>query len=82
MSHEVGIRVRLTFPNSLVKTPAIARMVKDFDVIADIRRAEIEETGGWLICELEGESDRIEAAYAWLRSEGIQVDLLGDMLES
>ena len=51
-------------------------------MIADIRRAEIEETGGWLICELEGESDRIEAAYAWLRSEGIQVDLLGDMLES
>jgi len=82
MSPEVGIRVKLTFPESLVRSPVITSLVRDYDVSVDIRRADISESVGWIVCELDGESDRIEAAIAWLRGEGIGVDLLGDVLES
>jgi ABC-type methionine transport system ATPase subunit len=82
MSAEIRVRVKLTFPESLVRTPVLARLVRDFDVDPDIRRADITESSGWIICELDGASDRIEASIEWLRSEGIGVDLLGDVLES
>jgi hypothetical protein len=82
MSPEVGIRVKLSFPESLVRQPVVARLVKDFDVIPDIRRADITDSAGWIVCELDGDPAQIEAAIAWLRLEGIGVDLLGDVLES
>lgn len=65
-----------------MRTPVLARLVRDFDIDPDIRRADITDSAGWIICELDGQSDNIEAAMAWLRSEGIGVDLLGDVLES
>jgi ABC-type methionine transport system ATPase subunit len=82
MSPEVGIRVKLTFPESLVRQPVVARLVKDFDVTPDIRRADISDSVGWIVCELDGEPAQIEAAVEWLQAEGIGVDLLGDVLES
>ena len=82
MSPEVAVRVKLTFPESLVRQPVVAMLVKDFDVIPDIRRADISDSVGWIICELDGDAAQIEAAVAWLRTEGIGVDLLGDVLES
>ena len=82
MSPVISIRVKLSFPEALVRRPMIATLVKDFDVVPDIRRAEVTESAGWIICEIDGEPARLEAAIDWLRSEGIGVDLLGDVLES
>ena len=78
----IQVRVKLTFPESLVRVPVLARMVRQFDVEPNIRRANVEEHQGWIICELDGEPAAVEAALAWLRAEGVQVDLLGDVLES
>ncbi len=78
----IQVRVRLTFPESLVRTPVLARLVKDFDVEPNIRRADVEEHRGWILCELDGAPASVDAALAWLREEGIEVDLLGDALES
>jgi ABC-type methionine transport system ATPase subunit len=77
----IKVRVKLTFPESLVRTPVLARLVREFDVEPNIRRADVEEHRGWIICELEGKPDSIDAALAWLRTEQIDVDLLGDVLE-
>lgn len=82
MTSNVGLRVRLTFPESHVRSPVIATLVRDFDVIADIRRAEISDDGGWILCELDGAAGQIDAAISWLGTQGISVDLLGDVLES
>jgi len=82
MASEVGIRVKLTFPEALVRQPVLAHVIRDFNVIPDIRRAEITNSIGWIICELDGESDQIDAAIEWLKAEGVGVDLLGDLLES
>lgn len=75
-------RVKLTFPEHLIKQPVIARMVRDFDVTPNIRQAKIEEKVGWIVCELAGDGGRIDEAIVWLRELGVQVDRLGDILES
>lgn len=79
---DVGVRVKLVFPESLVRTPMLARLVREFDVEPNIRRAAIEEDRGWIVCELQGEPAAVDGALAWLRDQGIEVDLLGDVLES
>jgi ABC-type methionine transport system ATPase subunit len=78
----IGVRVKLTFPDELVREPVIARMVKKFDVVPNIRRADVGEDSGWIICELDGDAGTIDRAVAWLQEEGVQVDLLGDIVES
>ncbi len=78
----IGVRVRLTFPDELVREPIIARLVKEFDVVPNIRRADVGEHGGWIICELDGESGTVDRSVEWLRDAGVQVHLLGDVVES
>jgi ABC-type methionine transport system ATPase subunit len=77
----VSVRVKLTFPESDVRRPVLATMVRRFDVEPNIRRADVEEQRGWIVCEVEGEAAQVEAALDWVRGEGISVDLLGDVLE-
>ena len=74
-------KVKLTFPEQLIKQPIIARMVREFDVMPNIRRASVEETVGWIVCELGGDDSAVEEAIAWLRNLGVQVDLLADVVE-
>jgi len=76
------VRVKLTFPESEVRRAVLATLVRQFDVEPNIRRADVEEHRGWIICELEGDAAQVESAVEWLRQEGIAVDLLGDVLES
>lgn len=75
------IRVKLTFPENLIREPVIARMVREFDVLPNIRRANVEEHVGWIICELDGQEAAVESAITWLRDLGVQVDRLGDVVE-
>lgn len=82
MSSVTNVRVKLTFPEHLIKQPVIARMVQVFDVMPNIRRANVEETVGWMICELGGEQAAVERAIEWLVDLGVQVDRLGDVVES
>ena len=77
----IGVRVKLTFPESLVRIPVLARLVRDFGVEPNIRRADVEDHGGWILCEIDGNPPKVEAALDWLRGEGVEVDLLGDVLE-
>jgi L-aspartate semialdehyde sulfurtransferase ferredoxin len=76
------VRVKLTFPESEVRRAVLSSLVRQFDVDANIRRADVEEHRGWIVCELDGDSVQVESALDWLRQEGIAVDLLGDVLES
>jgi ABC-type methionine transport system ATPase subunit len=77
----VSVRVKLTFPESDVRRPVLATMVRRYDVEPNIRRADVEEHRGWIVCEVDGEAAQVEAALDWVRGEGIAVDLLGDVLE-
>lgn len=77
----VEVRVKLTFPEPLVRLPVLARLVRQFDVDPNIRRANVLDDGGWILCELAGEASAVEASLRWLREEGVRTDLLGDVLE-
>ncbi|HEY5109707.1 MAG TPA: NIL domain-containing protein [Acidimicrobiales bacterium] len=78
----IGVRVRLTFPEELVREPIIARMTEQFAVVPNIRKADVGEQGGWILCELDGDGGVVDEALEWLRAEGVRVDLLGDVVES
>jgi ABC-type methionine transport system ATPase subunit len=78
----VNLRVKLTFPEHLIKRPLLGLLVREFDVLPNIRRANVEGTVGWIVCELGGDDDAVEKAVAWLEEAGVRVDRLGDVVES
>ena len=53
-------RVRFTFLDRLIKEPVVYQLGRDFDVVTNIRRADIQENVGWVILELEGEDEAID----------------------
>jgi len=57
-------------------------MTEQFAVVPNIRRADVGEQGGWIICELDGDGGVVDGALAWFRTQGVRVDLLGDIVES
>ena len=77
----INVRVKLTFPEHLIKQPLLGRLVREFDVLPNIRRANVEEKMGWIICELAGDDAAVENAVDWLEDAGVQVDRLGDVVE-
>jgi ABC-type methionine transport system ATPase subunit len=75
-------RVKLTFPQQLIKEPVIFTMAKQFNVMPNIRRARVTETVGEMILELEGDDNDLEKGIHWLREKGIQVEAVeGDIVE-
>ena len=74
--------VKLIFPQELIKEPVTFRMAKKFEVVPNIRRANVTETVGELIVELEGEGENIEKGIAYLVEQGVKVEpIVGDIVE-
>jgi len=71
-------RVKLTFPQELIKEPLIFTMAKNFDVMPNIRRAKVSESVGEVVLELEGIERQLELGIAFLRERGVQVDSIED----
>jgi len=67
-------RVQLTFPPSLIQEPIVYRLVKDFDIVINIRRADVKADCGWVILEMEAGEDTLARGVAWLKAKGVQVD--------
>jgi L-aspartate semialdehyde sulfurtransferase ferredoxin len=78
----MSTRVRLTFPAELVRQPIVAQLVRRFDVLPNIRRAEVREETGWMVCELDGDPAALLEALDWLRQLGVAVDQVDHPLES
>jgi len=75
-------RVKLTFPQNLIKEPIIFTMAKKYDIIPNIRRARVTETIGEMVLELEGEEDNVNSGIESLKQQGLDVELVeGDVLE-
>ena len=68
------LRVRLTFPASLVQEPILYRLVKDFDILINIRRADVKADHGWVVLEMEAAEETLERGVAWLKQRGVHVD--------
>jgi ABC-type methionine transport system ATPase subunit len=75
-------RVKLTFPQELIKEPVIFTMARKYDVVPNIRRARVTETVGEMILELEGTEDNIDQGIESIKQIGVDVELVeGDILE-
>lgn len=75
-------RVKFTFPTALVTQPIIYNLGREFNVITNIRRADVREEMGWVILELEGAQDEIQQGVDWVSSLGVRVDpIAGDVVE-
>lgn len=69
-------RVKLIYPAHLVDRPILYEMIKRFDIVTNIRAANIAAEEGWLVVELSGEPERLDAALAWVAAQGVQVEWL------
>ncbi len=75
-------RVKLTFPQHLIKEPVIFTMAKTCDIMPNIRRARVTETIGEMVLELEGEEENLEKGIQFLLSRGVTVEMIeGDIIE-
>ncbi|KST61956.1 NIL domain-containing protein [Mastigocoleus testarum] len=75
-------RVTLTFPKRAIQIPIAYRLAKDFNVAANIIRAQVAPNQvGKLVVELSGDIDRLDEAVEWMRSNSITVSkTLGEIL--
>jgi hypothetical protein len=75
-------RVRFTFPEGLIKEPIVYNLGHQFQVVTNIRMADVDATTGWVVLELEGDAAEIERSIAWAEEKGVRVDpVVGDVLE-
>jgi len=74
--------VHLVFPQRLIKKPVIYTMAKKYNVIPNIRRANITETVGEVTLELSGTKENLEKARKYLERLGIKFEpVVGDIVE-
>ncbi|PZO41845.1 MAG: ferredoxin [Leptolyngbya sp.] len=67
-------RVKLIFPKRSVHMPITYRLAKDFNIAANIIRAQVAPNQvGTLVVELSGDIDQLNDAVDWLEVQGIEV---------
>jgi ABC-type methionine transport system ATPase subunit len=75
-------RVKFTFPQELITLPIIYELGKNYNIVTNIRRADVTEDRGWVVLEMEGAIEEIETALEWVASKGVRVDpVQGDIVE-
>ena len=75
-------RVRFTFPPDLIKEPVIHNMSMKYNIVTNIRRANVTKDKGWVVLELDGAQDAIDSAIASVTTLGVRVDPIeGDVIE-
>jgi ABC-type methionine transport system ATPase subunit len=77
-----SVRLKLTFPEELITEPIVYLVSRDFELVSNIRRADVREHVGWMILSLEGDEDNIDAGIAWMQRRGVIVDPVeGDIVQ-
>ena len=76
-----GQRLFVAFPEDLVAKPMIYEIIRRFDVVPNIRRANVEAHTGWIILELDGPPGARDAAVDWLIAQCCTVNPMeGDVV--
>lgn len=76
-------RILISMSADLLLEPILYRLVKDFDLIPGVRKADVNKNEAWMTLELQGESEeRISEGIGYLMGLGASVKSLdGDFLE-
>lgn len=67
-------RLFLTFDRVAINTPILSQMTSRFEVMFNIFGATVNETTQFIALELEGATESIDGAIAFLRSEGVKIE--------
>jgi L-aspartate semialdehyde sulfurtransferase ferredoxin len=74
-------KVMLKYPEHLIQEPVLFKMVRQFDVMPNIRRARVTDTVGEIALELEGSPENLDRGIRFLQEAGVQVEPLeGDVV--
>ena len=66
----------------MVKEPIIYQLGQNFNLVTNIRRADVREDMGWVVLELDGDDTEIQRGLDWVSAIGVRVDpLSGDVIE-
>ncbi len=68
--------LRITFTPELITEPIIYQIGRQFDLVTNIRRANLTKDRGWVILELQGDEKEILRAAEWARARGVAVEML------
>ena len=75
-------RVRLIFGRDLVTEPVIYHLGKNYEVVTNIRRADVTREEGWVVLEMTGDPDELDRGVLYLESRGGRVEPVeGDVVE-
>ena len=69
-------QLKLYLAPEQVTEPLLYNLSKDFRVITNIRRAEINGERGCVVLEIEGSDEDIEQGLAWVIGKGVEVETL------
>ena len=67
-------RLKLIFGPSLVKEPVIYQLGRKFEIVTNIRRADVTGDAGWVLLEVTGEPDELDKGVEYLESRGVRVE--------
>ena len=77
-----ALKVRLSFPTDKITEPIIYNLGQQFNVITNIRRANVTEESGWVVLEMQATSERLELAIDYLKNINVQVEPIeGDVVQ-
>lgn len=75
-------RVKFTYEQEMIKRPIIYDLGRRFEIVTNIRRADVREDMGWVVLELEGDEEEIRKGLEWVVESGVRVDpISGDVVE-
>ena len=67
-------RLYLTYPKALITQPIIYLIGRDFNLVTNIRGANVSEELGLVALEVEGDQNDIDRAIEWLRDRDVSVE--------
>lgn len=76
---EVGVeimattRVKFTYPPELLHRPVIYQLGKQFNVVTNVRRANIGDTHGCIEMELLGDPEDVQRGLDWAYQQGLDL---------
>lgn len=68
------LRIYLTFSAENVREPIIWKLGHEFELVTNIRTAEVRDDMGLVGLELDGEREVLEEAVRWLEEQGVHVE--------
>jgi ABC-type methionine transport system ATPase subunit len=69
-----SLKFHITFPENKIKEPVIYQIGQNYQVVTNIRKADVTEKTGWMDLELTGDPKEIERAVEGLKKMGVKVD--------